>query len=1297
MTRRLKGKGRTNLTILAALSLAAALACGGSVGCGSSSSGSGTNPNGDGGLPDGDSGIAQGDSGFDADANANPDAITPDSGAVDSGNPDAALTKLGVPTFAPVSGTADPGTVTINAPANGGTQFAASGGLILFTTNGTLPVTGGNNTFVYSSPIAISATTTINAIATEPGFANSNVATASYTVIPPEAGSLLPVAFEPPAAKLFPTNATNPPSSLVALSSSSGATICYTLDGRTTPTCSAAGVCTGTSQTYNAATQVVLNGTITDPATGNVTVTAIACAAGSQSTTPISQIYTLSVVQPTIVSPGPGNLAYPGAPNPGATLASATPFATINYTTDGTAPTCAASFPGLKIPAEGAGTSGLGGVSGKVAIGTNVTINAIGCEPGYDSSGVLTATYTVTLNAPTFPVAPANGAPGTYSAVVPTFNLGIDTASGEWVCETTAAAAPACGATAGVCTTGTSVAGVAGAAPVPAITATGTTVSAIACGVGLTPSAVVQGTYTLQLAQPALNPPGLVGGAPAVSYSIPTADVGTLNPKIDDTSSAAAFACVIKGTGTPACGVNSCTTGTYIAGPLSTPPSLGIVAAGDTWSVIACPADTNFLPSAVTTVQFSGPGQTQTPSITPTTPGPRNARLAVGIANADTTAGTTIICYTRDGSTPGCTFGAVPPCAAGSVLFSPTQSGAATVSSVAVTAGGTGYVAAPNVTLSGGGGTGAIATATVAAGAITAVTVTPGAGYTSAPTVTFVGGGGTGASATAFVTDTLVLNNPTTGSANSLVEIDNTTIKAIACNSAETVSSVTSETYNFTLAEPNIVSNGGDVNGGGTVGAGQTVTVTTPSDFDGETINVTTNGTPATCATGTVIKSGDPVTVTAGSPFVLSAIACGQAVTPTTPAQQPSPVRTVTFTVTAATPTITAQLPPANPTGNLTYQNTFSTVISSVTDGAQICYRTDGVAPTCTAGTCDANSTAHANGVTVQVTSTTPVPFNIAAVACSATLAQSAVATANYTLQTANVVLAPAGTGAGPTCPASVTIGLDDISAASLAAGGATGNVVICYTTNGTAAPVLTAPCVAPAPVAGVTCFNSNDGTSTITPTPTETETLHVSTCRAGFNPPVTVPATVAVTPYSNPITPNGSLAQFTTLGDTFAGSAGVTGYFSYDPTNLYFGESGYTIAAGSDVVIYIGDGTATDSPTGPPALGSAALPFPAKFAIAWASNDSTAPVVYEWSGTAWATTTTVPVTVGFESGASVVFAVPITALGSPAVADVKGSFVTGVGSAPVTKAIWPAATLSYVAETLAACTQPSSSVVAGP
>lgn len=78
------------------------------------------------------------------------------------------------------------------------------------------------------------------------------------------------------------------------------------------------------------------------------------------------------------------------------------------------------------------------------------------------------------------------------------------------------------------------------------------------------------------------------------------------------------------------------------------------------------------------------------------------------------------------------------------------------VVSVTVTAQGSGYTSAPAVEFTGGGGTGATATAVLGtgpdAGKVVSVTITNGgSGYTSAPTVAFTGGGGSNAAATATV------------------------------------------------------------------------------------------------------------------------------------------------------------------------------------------------------------------------------------------------------------------------------------------------------------------------------------------------------------------------------------------------------------------------------------------------------------------------------------------------------------------------------------------------------------------
>lgn len=70
------------------------------------------------------------------------------------------------------------------------------------------------------------------------------------------------------------------------------------------------------------------------------------------------------------------------------------------------------------------------------------------------------------------------------------------------------------------------------------------------------------------------------------------------------------------------------------------------------------------------------------------------------------------------------------------------------VRSVAVANGGSGFLGAPLVGITGGGGSGATGYAVMSADGTQVVSIvitSPGSGYTSAPTVTLVGGGGTGA------------------------------------------------------------------------------------------------------------------------------------------------------------------------------------------------------------------------------------------------------------------------------------------------------------------------------------------------------------------------------------------------------------------------------------------------------------------------------------------------------------------------------------------------------------------------
>jgi len=112
-----------------------------------------------------------------------------------------------------------------------------------------------------------------------------------------------------------------------------------------------------------------------------------------------------------------------------------------------------------------------------------------------------------------------------------------------------------------------------------------------------------------------------------------------------------------------------------------------------------------------------------------------------------------------------------------SITQSPSQPGQ--IASISITNSGSGYVYAPLVTFVGGGGSGATATTTInSSGSVTSITLTnPGTGYTSIPTIiigagivitnagsgftepptiTFSGGGGTGATATASIANGVV-------------------------------------------------------------------------------------------------------------------------------------------------------------------------------------------------------------------------------------------------------------------------------------------------------------------------------------------------------------------------------------------------------------------------------------------------------------------------------------------------------------------------------------------------------------
>ena len=132
-----------------------------------------------------------------------------------------AAATTATPTFSPAAGKyTSAQSVTISD--------TTSGAVIYYTTNGTTPTTSSS---VYSTPIKVSASSTLEAIAVAPGDTQSAVASAAY-VIQAAATTATPT-FSPAAGKYTMAQ------SVTISDTTSGAVIYYTTNG-TTPTTSSA-------------------------------------------------------------------------------------------------------------------------------------------------------------------------------------------------------------------------------------------------------------------------------------------------------------------------------------------------------------------------------------------------------------------------------------------------------------------------------------------------------------------------------------------------------------------------------------------------------------------------------------------------------------------------------------------------------------------------------------------------------------------------------------------------------------------------------------------------------------------------------------------------------------------------------------------------------------------------------------------------------------------------------------------------------------------------------------------------
>jgi len=1389
MTRRLGGI-KKSLAAIASVSLAVTLACVGATGCGSSTSNNAPPPEA------GSDVISIGfDAGEDSPSNQPETAPPVEAGPIEAAPP---LVVLGTPTFMPASGTVltGPTNVTIVAPAN-----LPASGFIYYTTNGTNP---NPNSLVYSGPIQVSQNETIRAYASAPGFMDSMVGVATYTVsVPPvdagEAGTTGPLA-EP---AFSPTSSVQNNDFKVAASGGTGTTICYTLDGVTTPTCSASGACTGSSLQYNSVTQIAINGGVTS-STGTVLVQAITCEAGAATSGVATQSYTLQVAAPFFSNPAEGTVLLGVTP----IVQSTTTGATIAYTKGTGAPTCINGTAGV-----GTAVSDPHTFAGADALNASTTYQTIGCKAGYAPSTVSTSPFVVQLNALTFPTA-ATTAPGTFDANVPQIQFGNalngSATATQWACYTLDGTAPTCGATASTCSANATVstAGLATVGGTVPFTKAVSTVTVIDCAVGYTASATAMGVYTLMLDAPDLTPPGVANGAPVTSYPIPANMVGSLTATVgqNGTGQAYGFVCVLKGA-TPQCGAGACTTGTQVALGATIPPT-GTIAPGDSWSVIGCPAQTiNFLPSAVTTVSFSGPGVASAPQIAPGS-GTFANPIAPTITNTDTTAGGTTICYTEDGTQPACSNGA---CTHGTSQANVPAAGAADITTLNLMTGGTGYTTAPAVTLSGGGATtqaivsatlsasgytltnagsgyttptncvpvfdaagtvgatgayvdvvisstgtiaslafdgscggatnngegggyvsptitlpgpssatGTQATATIT-GTVSAIIITTNASdYATPPTIAFSGGGGSGAAASAVTSNGF----QATALSSNLAGVLNVT----ACNATESQVGVISDTYAFTLAEPDVTSVGGatgNLNAASTVNAGQTICVTTTSNFTGNAdnganqLNITYGATAVNCGSGLpagatkIAASGSACPIGAvqivvpsnAANFTVNAIACGT----NTTTQNSSIVRSAAFeTVTTAPPVITtnqtvviagvAGCQPGN-TGNqaagdncapvTTWYNPFDVFIYDATASAQICYSTTATAPSCNAGGTCATGTPYTAGIPIATSGTA-----IQAIACNTTTgASSATTPITFTLEVSPVVAYAAGT----TCGSGVDLGFynstnanTEVSDSVAAVGGATLNAVICYTVDGSAPGCTTGSGSNSSTMCASANMNDLDPTPASTADTgaiTSTFTLNWQACLSGFQPNTgSQPVSSAPFVHSGAITLDGVLTDWNQdvepnavggltvgIGEGNNEANGKEGLFTYDAANLYFAyDDIFSDGANDATVIYVGNGAAGGATQAPPTLGSTFIGLPAaagvQYAISWLVGAGNAPAVQQWiQGTGW-TPVSITVNAGYSvANDNVEFSVPIAslpAITTPGTITVIETEVDGAGAA---------------------------------
>jgi hypothetical protein len=223
---------------------------------------------------------------------------------------------------------------------------ATLGAKIYYTTDGSTPTASST---LYKTPLTVSTSETLNAVAIASGYAPSATATATYTINL----TVAPPTFSP-AAGTFTTIQT-----VTLADATPNSTIYFTTDG-STPTTS--------STLYSGPVQVL----------GSETIQAIGVLSGYADSSVASATYTLNLppaATPTIsLGSGTYTVSQP------VTISDTTTGATIYYTIDGTTPTTSSKV-----------------YSGALTLNATETLKAIAVAIGYSPSAVASSVYTVNL------------------------------------------------------------------------------------------------------------------------------------------------------------------------------------------------------------------------------------------------------------------------------------------------------------------------------------------------------------------------------------------------------------------------------------------------------------------------------------------------------------------------------------------------------------------------------------------------------------------------------------------------------------------------------------------------------------------------------------------------------------------------------------------------------------------------------------------------------------------------------------------------------------------------------------